>query len=124
MAISDFEKNRRNSKVNVGMGGSGDPAQTNIIAALAPIWAPWARRRADGRQITLTSNVKNTNLGAHEAHGPWAPLAMGLIGAMGPAGHRAQAGGRRPAAADGGQTAKHFDLQRKRYQLGAPNRRN
>ena len=66
------------------MGGSGDPAQTNIIAAHGT--DGW--RTAGGRtENQFDLRRKKYDFGAHEAHRA----------------HRAQAGGRQPAATGGGR---------------------
>ena len=61
-------------------GESGSPVRINVIGAhgtMGPMGPTAGGRRADRRQINLTSNVKNTNLGPIELLGPKRPVASG-----------------------------------------------
>ena len=71
------------------MGGSGDPAQTNIIAAHGP-HGPDGGRTKDGRTANqFELQRKKYQFGAHGPHGPVGPKPA--------AGRPAAAAGGRPA---------------------------
>ena len=83
------------------MGGSADPAQTNIIAAHGA-HVPDGGRTAGGRTaIQFDLLHKNYHFGARGA-------AWGPMGPMGPMGHTGpSAPSRRPAASGGGVNLVH-----------------
>jgi len=77
MTISDLGKTGSNSAVKLDISGLGDPAETNIWWPMDPMKGG---PRADGRQINLTSNIENTNLGPIGPMGPSRPAGEPAAG--------------------------------------------
>ena len=69
-----------NSEVKVNMGGSGNPAETNIVAAHG-LHGPDGARTAGGKTVSHFDLQCETPIGnpwAHESHGPiWPKPAAG-----------------------------------------------